>query len=124
MGRQLDQRRPARLLPPAPEWRSSVRDLAADAARCRFQQQSTPALVRDEEFSRRAGAGGGGKLVKGAQHKIPAVHHTPEKQKGLTNGKTFIPVIADCCPDLREAPGREPGTARGQWQGSGRGRLQ
>ena len=61
---QLDKRRAARLLPPAAERRSPVRDLAANSTRRRFQLQSTPALVRDEEFSRRAGAGRGEKLVK------------------------------------------------------------
>ena len=55
--RQLDQRRPARLLPATAERRPPVRHPAAHRAQPGLQQEPAPAVVRGEELPRRAGAG-------------------------------------------------------------------
>ena len=78
LGRQLDQRGPARFLHAAAERRPPVRHPAGDRAQPGLRQEPASAVVRDQELPGRAGAGRG---VVNLRHKLERPHEDRARRR-------------------------------------------
>src|SRR5579885_231136 len=111
MGRQFDQRRPARFLQAIAERRSTICDPARYFTQCSVRPKPALVVVRNEKFSCRAGAAG--ELIEYASENFPrSTLATIPSQQRITRAalprQTQVTIAARPRQKIRAAPRMSP----------------